>query len=50
MNYEETQYHPRHAWSEYLTYEERERRRKKRALVGLVVAGACLCGLVYLFG
>jgi accessory gene regulator protein AgrB len=47
-DYEVDAYHPRYTRSEYLTFEQRERRQKRRAVIGLLVALGCLCGLAYL--
>ena len=50
MNYEEYQYHPRYGRSEYHTLCDEERRQRRIAYAGLLLAGLCLFGIVYLLG
>jgi hypothetical protein len=48
IEYSNTQYHPRYGRSEYLTYEARERGRRRRAIAGLFLAPTCAGLIVYL--
>jgi hypothetical protein len=43
-------YHPRYASTEWLTYEARERARRRRAIFFGTLGLLCFAGIIYLLG